>query len=104
MKLSISDLNFQGGLVPEDQKSIKDMILTTYNNCLVDGAETLQLPDEPLSYTDLIKVLTDKGLIKSSCSTSGSSQATPSPSQTCEATDLLSLTYKKEVKSEKVFN
>ena len=92
MKLSISDLSFQGGLVPEDQKSIKDIILTTYNNCLGEGAENLELPDKPLTYSSLIKVLKDKGLLKSSCSAPSSSQATtppqPPPSQTDAVLDV----------------
>ena len=98
MKLNISDLSFHGGLVPEEQKSIKDIILTTYNNCLVEGAQDLQLPDKPLSYSALIQVLKDKGLIKGSCSPLNGSGTTPSPSQSSEELESLSSSYKQEVK------
>ena len=99
MKLSICDLNFVGGLVPEDKESLKDMILTTFNNCVAEGAENLQLPDQPLSYSSLIQVLKDKGLLKSSCSTPSSSRASPPPSQSTEDIDILALGYKQEVNS-----
>ena len=104
MKLSICDLNFVGGLVPEDKESLKDMILTTFNNCVADGAENLQLPDQPLSYSSLIQVLKDKGLLKSSLSTPSSSRATPPPLPSSEEIDILALGYKQEVKSLKEYS
>ena len=76
MKLSIYDLNFKGGLVPEDKSAIKDVILDTYNNCVADGAEQLELPVKPVSFTDLVSILKDKGLIKGA----GSLPPTPQPS------------------------
>ena len=88
MKLNLSELTFQGGLVPEDKKAIKEVVLDTYNNCVADGA-VLELPTKPLSLTTLISTLKEKGLIKGSGSVSSSSQPPTNSSSSEEQQKLL---------------
>ena len=96
MKLNISDLVFKGGLVPEDKKAIKDVMLDTFNNCVAEGAASLELPAKPLSFTTLISTLREKGLIKGSGSVSSLPQIPPSNSPSSEEQKLLD-SYRNEV-------
>ena len=63
-KLGVNKLYFDGGSVPENKDAIADAILDFYNACIDTGAKDLELPKEPLSYTELINQLKEKGLIQ----------------------------------------
>ena len=63
-KLSINGLIFRGAFVPEVKAAVKDVINDTYSNCLAEGA-TLTLPEKPVTFSVLIRILKEKGLIKS---------------------------------------
>ena len=60
----MNKLYFDGGSVPENKDAIADAILDFYNACIDTGAKDLELPKEPLSYTELINQLKEKGLIQ----------------------------------------
>ena len=62
-KLDLYDLDYQGRKVPEDAG--QDHIRTLHAKCLKAGAPPFPCPTEPLTYTELIKDLKEKGLISS---------------------------------------
>ena len=62
-KLELHDLDYPGRKVPEDNTI--DVIRTLHAKCLKDGAPPFPCPTEPLTYTELVKVLKGKGLISS---------------------------------------
>ena len=63
-KLGVNKLHFDGGSVPENKDAVADAILDLYNACIDEGATDLELPKEPLSYTELVNQLKEKGLIQ----------------------------------------
>ena len=91
MKLGNNNLYLKGSSVPQTKEAVKEAILDTYNACLVEGAEDLELPDKALTYTGLINILKEKGLIQGSAPPAASS---PSPSP--EVLDRLN-NYRDEV-------
>ena len=62
-KLELNDLDYPGRKLPED--NALDNIRTMHAKCLKDGAPSFPCPTSPTTYTDLIKILKEKGLISS---------------------------------------
>ena len=62
-KLDLYDLDYKGKKVPEND--VEDHIRTMHAKCLKAGAPPFPCPTKPLTYTALIKVLKEKGLVSS---------------------------------------
>ena len=64
MKLGNNNLYLKGSTVPGNKEAIKEAILDTFNACIGEGAEDLKFPTQPLTYTSLISILKEKGLVQ----------------------------------------
>ena len=97
MKSSNNNLDFwNGSLIPKVKSSVKDAILDAYNTCVAAGGD-LVLPDRPLSFTKLISILKDKGLIEGQPPPPQASIQTPPPCiQSTEEELNLMAGYKKK--------
>ena len=65
-KLGLNNLVFKGSLIPTNPSAVQEAIEDLANSCKTEGAEDTVLSLKPLSFTNLIRKLEQKGLIKPS--------------------------------------
>jgi len=62
-KLAVNKLYYDGGLVPEKKEAVLDAITDLYNGCVEAGASNFIMPQNPISYSDLVTALRESGVL-----------------------------------------
>ena len=64
-KLILQDLEYKGKTVPKNREAVLDNVRTYHASCLKEGSASFPCPTEPLTYSELIPLLRQKGIISS---------------------------------------
>ena len=91
LKLENNNLDFRGNGVAANKAAITEAIQDMFTACVAEGA-TLDLPTKPMTYSEVIAILKEKGLIKGHPTPS-----TSAPPQSPEEMQLLAQ-HRQEVK------
>ena len=64
-KLILHDLEYKGKGVPKKREAVLDNVRTYHASCLKEASVDFPCPTEPLTYSNLIALLRQKGIISS---------------------------------------